>query len=150
MTITRIIKLGTALTAVAVSLILSASDTKKRIIELQSKREEEKNAWQNRQTNTFLAGLKAFRETPGALLLDVREEEDYQAGHVPGSVFVSLQAIPTPVLQLASDKNTPLFVFCYRGNRSRYAVSILKDAGYTSVTNIGGIEFYSGELEKSE
>jgi rhodanese-related sulfurtransferase len=149
MTITRIIKLGTALAGLAVSLILSASDTKKRIIDLQTKREEEKAAWQNRQTDQFLSGLNAFRETPGALLLDVREEEDYHAGHIPGSTFVSLQAIPTPVLQTVSDKGTPLFVYCYRGNRSRYAVSILKEAGYTNVTNIGGIEFYHGDLEKS-
>ena len=149
MTITRIIKLGTALAGLAVSLILSASDTKKRIIDLQAKREEEKAAWQNRQTDQFLSGLNAFQETPGALLLDVREEEDYHAGHIPGSTFVSLQAIPTPVLQTVSDKSTPLFVYCYRGNRSRYAVSILKEAGYTNVTNIGGIEFYHGDLEKS-
>jgi Rhodanese-related sulfurtransferase len=149
MTITRIIKLGTALAGLAVSLILSASDTKKRIIDLQTKREEEKAAWQNRQTDQFLSGLNAFRETPGALLLDVREEEDYHAGHIPGSTFVSLQAIPTPVLQTVSDKGTPLFVYCYRGNRSRYVVSILKEAGYTNVTNIGGIEFYHGDLEKS-
>ena len=149
MTITRIIKLGTALAGLAVSLILSASDTKKRIIDLQTKREEEKAAWQNRQTDQFLSGLNAFRETPGALLLDVREEEDYHAGHIPGSTFISLQAIPTPVLQTVSDKTTPLFVYCYRGNRSRYAVSILKEAGYTNVTNIGGIEFYHGDLEKS-
>ena len=149
MTITRIIKLGTALAGLAVSLILSASDTKKRIIDLQTKREKEKAAWQNRQTDQFLSGLNAFRETPGALLLDVREEEDYHAGHIPGSTFVSLQAIPTPVLQTVSDKDTPLFVYCYRGNRSRYAVSILKEAGYTNVTNIGGIEFYHGDLEKS-
>ena len=149
MTITRIIKLGTALAGLAVSLILSASDTKKRIIDLQTKREEEKAAWQNRQTDQFLSGLNAFRETSGALLLDVREEEDYHAGHIPGSTFVSLQAIPTPVLQTVSDKGTPLFVYCYRGNRSRYAVSILKEAGYTNVTNIGGIEFYHGDLEKS-
>lgn len=149
MTITRIIKLGTALAGLAVSLILSASDTKKRIIDLQTKREEEKVAWQNRQADQFLSGLKAFRETPGALLLDVREEEDYHAGHIPGSKFISLQAIPTPVLQTVPDKGTPLFVYCYRGNRSRYAVSILKEAGYTNVTNIGGIEFYHGDLEKS-
>ena len=92
---------------------------------------------------------EAFRETLGALLLDVREEEDYHAGHIPGSTFISLQAIPTPVLQTVPDKGTPLFVYCYRGNRSRYAVSILKEAGYTNVTNIGGIEFYHGDLEKS-
>ena len=76
MTITRIIKLGTALAGLAVSLILSASDTKKRIIDLQTKREKEKAAWQNRQTDQFLSGLNAFREPPGALLLVVREEED--------------------------------------------------------------------------
>ena len=150
MTITRIIKLGTALAAMAVSLILSASDTKKQIVELQAEREKEKNTWENRRAKAFLAGLKAFRETPGALLLDVREEEDYNAGHIAGSIFVPLQEIPTPVLEAAPDKDTPLFVYCYSGNRSSCAVSLLEDAGYTNVTNIGGIEFYSGELEKSE
>ena len=148
MTITRIIKLGTALAGLAVSLILSASDTKKRIIDLQTKREEEKAAWQNRQTDQFLSGLNAFRETPGALLLDVREEEDYHAGHIPGSTFVSLQAIPTPVLQTVPDKGTPLFVYCYRGNRSAMAAGILREAGFQNVKDIGGIDWYSGELEQ--
>lgn len=149
MTITRMLRLGTALAGLAVGLILTASDTKKRIIDLQAEREKEKADRQAKQSDSFLAGLQAFHETPGALLLDVREEEDYQAGHVPGSRFISLQALPTPVLSAAPDRSTPLFVYCYRGNRSAYAVSLLKDAGYLNVTNIGGIEFYHGDLEKS-
>ena len=48
---------------------------------------------------------------------------------------------------LVEDRNTPLFVYCYSGARSSYAVSALRRMGYQQVTNIGGINRYRGKVE---
>lgn len=45
-------------------------------------------------------------------------------------------------------KDTPLFVYCYSGGRSRQAADILKGMGYTNVKNLGGIASYTGKVEK--
>jgi len=92
-------------------------------------------------------GVEQYRETPGAVLIDVREADEYAAGHIPGAVNVPLSAL-TGIAAAAPDKNSPLFVYCLSGGRSSQAVSALKSAGYVSVTNIGGIGAYRGEIER--
>ncbi len=59
------------------------------------------------------SGVEEYRNTPGAVLLDVREAND-----------------------------TPLFVYCLRGSRSKKAAGILKSKGYENVKSIGGIKDY--------
>ena len=93
--------------------------------------------------NKILAGLEEYRNTPNAVLIDVREREDYEEGHIPGAVHADLQTIQ--FLHYAPD--TPLFLYCYRGNRSALAAGILKDAGFANVKDIGGIDWYDGALE---
>ena len=92
------------------------------------------------------AGLDRFRATPGAILLDVREPDEYAAGHIPGSMNLPLSAIDTAEIQLR-DPEAPLFVYCLAGTRSARAVARLKSLGYTRVENIGGIRGYRGEKE---
>ena len=145
----RLWKLGSTLVAAGVGLVLSASGTKKRIIDLQNQRETEKRNWENNQNEKLLAGIQSFHDTAGALLLDVREKEDYDAGHIPGSTFAPLRDIVSAVEAINPDRSTPIFVYCYRGRRSGYAASMLKDAGYTDVTSIGGMDWYTGEIIKS-
>ena len=93
------------------------------------------------------AGLEHFRATPGALLLDVREADEYAAGHIPGSLNLPLSAIDTAEI-VVPRKDTPLFLYCLAGTRSIQAASRLRQLGYKSVENIGGIRSYRGELEK--
>ena len=87
-----------------------------------------------------------FRETEGAMLLDVRGADEYAEGHIPGSVNIPLQILP---LQkgLPEDLDTPLFVYCRSGGRSRRAVAFLEKIGYEHVKNIGGILNWDGEIE---
>jgi phage shock protein E len=93
-------------------------------------------------------GVEEFRVTDGAVLLDVRTKDEYQGGHVPGSRNIDVNQIEK-VTALASGKATPLFVFCLSGARSGRAASALKSMGYTNVKNIGGINAYTGPLEKN-
>ena len=92
-------------------------------------------------------GVRQYRSTPGALLVDVREPDEYAAGHVPGSVNLPLSQIRSAE-QTLTDKSQPLFVYCLSGGRSSQATAQLTRMGYQAVTNIGGISAYHGEVER--
>ena len=91
-------------------------------------------------------GILEYRNTNGAVLLDVRTAQEYQEGHIPGSKNVPLQTIDK-IRSVADNKDTALFVYCHSGGRSRQAVSALQHMGYTNARNIGGIAAYSGKVE---
>ena len=91
-------------------------------------------------------GVTDFRNTPGAILLDVRTPQEYREGHIPGSQNIPLQAIDKAA-SVVENKNTPLYVYCHSGGRSRQAVQLLGQMGYRNVTNIGGIAAYRGKVE---
>ena len=89
--------------------------------------------------------LEEYDASPQALLLDVRTEQEYRLGHIPGSRNVPLHDIEQ-VLALTHSKRVPLFVYCYSGARSRRAVQELQHLGYTDVRNLGGISAYRGRM----
>lgn len=90
--------------------------------------------------------IKTYRETAGAILLDVRTPQEYREGHIPGSRNIPLQSIQN-ISSVIPQKDTPLFVYCHSGNRSRQAVDFLTHMGYTNAKNSGGIISYTGEIE---
>lgn len=92
-------------------------------------------------------GVAEYHKTPGAILLDVRTPQEYREGHIPGSNNVPLHALEQ-ITSIAADKDTPLFVYCHSGSRSRQAVSVLQQMGYSNVKNIGGISSYTGKVER--
>ena len=92
-------------------------------------------------------GIEEFKSVQGAVLLDVRTQQEYIEGHIPGSRNIPLQRIVN-IDSTIIDKDTPLYLYCYSGSRSNQAVELLKKLGYTNVTNIGGIASYSGKLEQ--
>ena len=91
-------------------------------------------------------GVELFKSTPGAVLLDVRNEGEYADGHIPGSVNLPLMQLPK-IDEVVEDPDTPLFVHCLSGGRSARAVAFLHEQGYTKAVNIGGIKSYTGEKE---
>ena len=90
------------------------------------------------------AGVEECRKTSGAVLLDVREADEFRSGHIPGAVNLPLSRIDRAEL----DKSTPIFAYCLRGTRSRQAVAKLSRLGYTKLKSIGGIADYTGDLER--
>ena len=87
--------------------------------------------------------LRAAREVPGAVLLDVRSAVEYAGGHIPGAVNVPLNQVPA----LDLPKDTPLFLYCQSGARSARGCRALGQLGFTNVTNLGGILDYKGPVE---
>ena len=92
-------------------------------------------------------GVKICEETQGAVLLDVRDRDEYAAGHIPGSVNLPLSQIKSAEDRFP-DMDTPLFVYCLSGARSGRAIAALGELGYTKLTNLGGIRAWRGEIEK--
>jgi len=92
-------------------------------------------------------GIKEFQKTSGAVLLDVRTPAEYRNGHIPGSKNIPLQTIDRAGT-VAENKDTALYVYCQSGARSRQAVGMLRQMGYTNVNNIGGIAAYAGKVER--
>lgn len=91
-------------------------------------------------------GIQEYHAVPGAVLLDVRTPEEYRQGHIPGSNNVPLYVMDQ--VKEVADLDTPLFVYCHSGARSREAVSMLERMGYQQVKNIGGITAYKGKVER--
>ena len=87
-------------------------------------------------------GLEQYRNTSGAVLLDVRTPEEYRDGHLPGAKNLPLDRLDT----IAEPSGSPLFVYCRSGARSAQAKARLARAGY-SVTDLGGLLGYRGPLE---
>lgn len=92
-------------------------------------------------------GVEEWQSTENAVLLDVRSASEYQQGHIPGSINIPLDSIQQ-VMKKYPKKETPLFVHCLSGGRSGRAVSFLMHEGYTNVKNIGGINGYTGKVER--
>jgi rhodanese-related sulfurtransferase len=77
----------------------------------------------------------ARRHAEGAYVLDVRQPDEYEAGHVPGAVLVPLDQLEARQGEVPSDR--PLLVICKSGGRSAKAVQVLNGAGYDA-TNVAG------------
>ena len=91
-------------------------------------------------------GVEEYRSDAKAVLLDVRSKQDYDSGHIPGSVNIPWREMGR-VLREYPDVSTPFYIYCKNGSRSRQAVTLMKRLGYKNLTNIGGIQRYRGELE---
>lgn len=90
-------------------------------------------------------GVDRYAATRGAVLIDVRTPSEFAEGHIEGSKNIPLQSIHTAESAVA-DKNSPLFVYCLSGARSRSAVRALRNLGYSDVTDLGGIMHYNGKV----
>jgi rhodanese-related sulfurtransferase len=72
------------------------------------------------------------------LLVDVREESEFAAGHAPGAVHMSKGVIERDIETKVPDKATPLVLYCGGGFRSALATDNLQKMGYTNVISMDG------------
>lgn len=92
--------------------------------------------------------VEEARRTDG-LLIDVRTPEEYDEGHIPGSVNLPLGRTDA-IKAVAPDPEARLYVYCRSGARSTQACALFQRMGYKNVTNIGGILSWPGEIEEGE
>jgi len=73
-------------------------------------------------------------------LLDVRTQEEYDAGHIKGSILIPYTDIEKLAGEKLPDKGATILVYCRSGRRSAIAAQALADLGYTRVMDMGGIQ----------
>jgi phage shock protein E len=78
------------------------------------------------------------RVAQGALLLDVRDKEEFEADHAPGAINISRGTLEMRIGEVVGDKQTPIVCHCGGGNRAALAVQTLQKMGYTAVVSIEG------------
>ena len=83
----------------------------------------------------------------GYVILDVREQDEYDAGHIPGAVLLSYTQIEEKAEELLPDKDQLILVYCRSGRRSKIAAEALVELGYTNIREFGGIIDWPYEVE---
>ena len=81
---------------------------------------------------------RRMEENGAVLVLDVRTQEEYDQGHIPGAVCLPNEEI-TSDMPVVFDKDTEILLYCRSGRRSAEALEKLKEMGYTNVSDLGGI-----------
>ncbi|WP_291633873.1 rhodanese-like domain-containing protein [Clostridium sp.] len=82
------------------------------------------------------------------ILLDVRTKEEYETGHIKGSILMPVDNLEEEVGKSLKDKEVTILVYCRSGNRSFSAANILIEQGYKNVYNLGGIKDWPYEVVK--
>lgn len=73
-----------------------------------------------------------------ALILDIRQDNEYVGGHIVNSKHIPLSYLNDRLGELEKHKNKPVIAVCRSGHRSSHACSVLKKAGFESVYNLSG------------
>lgn len=82
---------------------------------------------------------KILNDDSTAILIDVREVNEYAEGHLDGAINISYTEIGTKISNYTTDKNRKIIVYCKSGKRSGIAYSVLKDQGFNNVYDLGSI-----------
>ena len=92
---------------------------------------------------------KEMMDTQEVLILDVREQHEYDGGHIPGAVLLPVGTITKDTAAAVIDNlDTVVLVYCRSGNRSKTASQALVDLGYINIYEFGGINTWPYEIEK--
>lgn len=84
----------------------------------------------------------------GYVILDVRTDEEFATGHIPGAVLIPDYEIGKRAESELTDKSQLILVYCRSGNRSKNAAKELASLGYTNVKEFGGINSWQYDTEK--
>ncbi|NLG72913.1 MAG: rhodanese-like domain-containing protein [Chloroflexi bacterium] len=76
------------------------------------------------------------RREAGALILDVREPQEWEQVHIPGAVLIPLNQLQERIDELPRDQE--IIVVCRSGNRSAQGRDLLRQAGFTRVSSMAG------------
>ena len=83
----------------------------------------------------------------GYIILDVRTQEEYDQGHIPGAILIPDTEIKAKAEDVLTDKEQMILVYCRSGRRSKLAAETLVELGYTNIKEFGGIIDWPYEVE---
>ncbi len=91
---------------------------------------------------------KEMMDTQEVIILDVREQEEYDSGHIPDAVLLPVGTIDEDTAAaVIPEKDSTVLVYCRSGNRSKTASAALAELGYTEIYEFGGIKTWPYETE---
>ena len=83
----------------------------------------------------------------GYIILDVRAQDEYDEGHIPGAIVIPHTQIEAEAENVLTDKDQLILVYCRSGRRSKIAAEALVQLGYTNIKEFGGILDWPYEVE---
>ena len=84
----------------------------------------------------------------GYIILDVREQDEYDTLHIPGAILIPYTQIEEKAKGMLPDKGQLILVYCRSGRRSKIAAETLVELGYTNIKEFGGIIDWPYQVEK--
>ena len=90
---------------------------------------------------------KLMDSESGYVILDVRTEQEYAQGHIPGAILIPDYEISEKAEAVLTDKDQLILVYCRSGRRSKNAAAQLEEMGYTRIREFGGILDWPYETE---
>lgn len=90
----------------------------------------------NAQADSIEPPEAGRRQTDGALLVDVREPDEWREGHAPGATHIPLGQLRAQLAAIPRDRE--VLLICRSGNRSQQAQRLLRSAGYPRAVNVAG------------
>lgn len=85
----------------------------------------------------------------GHVIVDVRRQDEYDAGHIPGAILIPNESIDRSRPEALPDLDRIILIYCRSGNRSKQAAQKLFDMGYTNLYEFGGITDWTGPIVTS-
>ena len=89
---------------------------------------------------------KMMAKDDGHVIVDVRRQDEYDEGHIPGAVCIPNETIESEQPEELPDLDQIILIYCRSGNRSKQAAQKLSDMGYTNIYEFGGIIDWTGEV----
>ena len=82
----------------------------------------------------------------GHVVIDVRRQDEYDAGHIPDAILIPNESIECDSPEALPDYDQIILIYCRSGNRSKQAAQKLAGMGYTNIYEFGGINDWTGDV----
>lgn len=90
--------------------------------------------------------LAMMEEEEDYIIVDVRRQDEYDEGHIPGAILIPNETIGEEPPEELPDRGQIIMIYCRSGNRSKEAALKLFDMGYYNIYEFGGINTWQGEI----
>ncbi len=94
--------------------------------------------------------MEMMARADGHIVVDVRRQDEYDAGHIPGAILIPNESIGCDSPEALPDYDQIILIYCRTGNRSKQAAEKLAAMGYTNIYEFGGINTWPGEIVTNE
>ena len=94
--------------------------------------------------------MEMMARDDGHVVVDVRRQDEYDAGHIPGAILIPNESIGCDSPEALPDYDQIILIYCRTGNRSKQAAEKLAAMGYTNIYEFGGINTWEGDIVTNE